>query len=185
MASDTLKLTYETFCQLPETKRRYEVIDGEMRAMSPSPTPEHQRVARRLFLQLASFVQEHQVGELFFAPLDVLVSRQPLRTRQPDVLFVSSQRQGIIGAQHIESGPDVVVEILSPANTRADMADTLQDYAAIGVQECWLVSPEAQTIEVLHRAASHFEHAGLYGSGDVMTSDVLPGLQLHVEALWS
>ena len=184
MAVDTIKLTYETFLQLPETKRRYEIIDGELFYMSPSPTPEHQRIARRLFMQLASFVQGQQLGELFFAPLDVLVARDPLRVRQPDLLFVSIQRQGIIGSQHIEGGPELIVEILSPSNTRADMADKLRDYGSIDVQACWLVSPEAQTVEILHRVNHHFERSGLYGVGDVITSTVFPGLQLHVETIW-
>lgn len=184
MTVDTKKLTYETFLQLPETKCRYEIIDGELLYMAPSPTPEHQRIARQLFLQLATFVQDHRLGELFFAPLDVLIARNPLRTRQPDLLFVSTQRQGIIGPQHIESGPELIVEILSPANTRADMANKLRDYGSIGVQECWLVSPEAQTVEILHRVNHHFERSGLYGVGDVIASAVFPRLRLPVETIW-
>ena len=62
---------------------------------------------------------------------------------------------------HIEGGPDLVVAILSPANTRADMEEKLSDYWVIQVQECWLVSPEARTVEVLQPAESGFERRGL------------------------
>jgi Uma2 family endonuclease len=92
------------------------------------------------------------LGEVLYAPLDILMRRDPLPTRQPDLLFVSQRRQGIIGSQHIEGGPELVVEVLSPANTRSEVQNTLQDYWAMQVQ-CWLVSPEARTVEVLQHAA--------------------------------
>jgi Uma2 family endonuclease len=184
MTTDTKKLTYEAFLALPETKQRYEVIDGEMFLMSPSPTPEHQRIVLNLSLQLAPFVREHQLGELFVAPLDVLITRTPLQIRQPDVLFVSNSHLDIIGPQQIEGGPDLIVEILSPSNTRAAMETKLQDYWRIGVQECWLVSPEARTIEVMQRGVEHFERSGLYGMGDTINSGVLPDLHLRLEEVW-
>jgi Uma2 family endonuclease len=184
MVIDTKKLTYEAFLKLPETKRRYEVVDGELLFMSPSPTPQHQRISRTLFILLYRFVTEHNLGEVLYAPLDILIRRDPLRTRQPDLLFVSQQRQGIIGSQHIEGGPDLVVEVLSPANTRAEVQNKLQDYWTIQVQECWLVSPEARTVEVLRRAAQEFERASLYGMGDVLTSSILPGFRLEIADIW-
>jgi Uma2 family endonuclease len=184
MALDTQKLTYEAFLTLPETKQRYEVIEGEMFLMSPGPTPEHQRIVLNLSLQLAPFVREHQLGELFIAPLDVLITRTPLQVRQPDVLFVSNAHLDIIGPQQIEGGPDLVVEILSPANTRAAMDAKLHDYWRVGVQECWLISPEARTIEVLQRGVEHFERSGLYGLGDMLASRILPDLSLRLEDIW-
>jgi Uma2 family endonuclease len=184
MTIDTKKLTYDTFRMLPETKQRYEVLDGELIYMTPSPTPEHQRIALNLSLQLAPFVREHRLGEFFFAPLDVIIARDPLRTRQPDLLFVSNQRRGIIGPQQIEGGPDLIVEILSPSNTRVDVESKLQDYWAIEVQECWLISPEARTVEILQRGSSRFERLGLYGVDDLMTSRVLPDLHLSVEDIY-
>src|SRR5262245_22500830 len=110
MTVDTQKLTYEEFMKLPETKQRYEVIDGELRFMSPAPTTQHQIILRGLFRLLDRFVTDHHLGEVLFAPLDILIRRTPLRTRQPDLLFISQQRQGVIGPQHIEAGPDLVVE---------------------------------------------------------------------------
>ena len=184
MTIDAKKLTYEAFLALPETKQRYEVIDGEMVVMSPSPTPEHQRITLNLSLQLAPFVREHHLGEFFIAPLDVLITRTPLQTRQPDLLFVSTSRRDIIGPQQIEGGPDLIIEILSPSNTRADMEAKLQDYWLIGGQEGWRVSPEARSIEVMQRGAEHVERSGVYGMGDVIDSGVLPHLHLRVEDIW-
>ena len=55
--------------------------------------------------------------------------------RQPDLLFVSNENSGILG-DRIEGGPDLVVEILSPSNSRVDIDSKLADYAQIGVREC-------------------------------------------------
>ncbi len=54
---------------------------------------------------------------MYFAPLDILVSREPLKTRQPDLLFISREGASVIREQ-IEGGPDLVIEILSPGVTR-------------------------------------------------------------------
>lgn len=184
MAIDAKKLTYADFLQLPETTRRFEVVDGELLYMSPSPTPQHQRVSRNLFRLLDGYVVAHALGEVLYAPLDVLVQREPLRTRQPDLLYVRAERQHIIGPQHVESGPDLVVEILSPGNTRVDMEAKLEDYRTLGVHECWLVSPEGRTVEVLRLATSGFARTGLYGVGDALISSVLPDLRINVTDIW-
>ena len=184
MAVGTQKLTYAEFLKLPETKQRCEVIDGELHYMTPAPTTEHQRISRNLFRLLDPFVTSRRLGEVFYSPLDVLIRPEPLRMRQPDLLFVSQERQGIIGKQHIEGGPELVIEVLSPANSRADLEDKLADYWAIQVEECWLVSPQARTVEVLCRAESGFARVGLYGMGDVVSSTVLPELQVGVNAIW-
>ncbi len=172
-------LTYTDYLALPEIKKRYEIIDGELIFMTPAPTERHQRIARALFRLIDGFVVRRGLGEVYFAPLDILVSREPLRTRQPDLLFISRERASIIREQ-IEGGPDLVIEILSPATSRAQVADKLTDYASIGVRECWIVSPEAQTVEVLELAEGQVKRTGLYGMGDRVVSRALADLNLFV-----
>lgn len=181
MSLKTKDITYEEYLEMPEIKQRYEIIDGEMIFMAPGPTPKHQMNSRNLFLSLYNFVASHQLGEVLYAPLDVLIQQKPLCTRQPDLLFISKERSSIIGKQMIEGGPDLVVEILSPSNTRADVEKKLKDYAVIDVRECWLVSSEARTIEILKLSFNRWERLGLYGTGDRITSEVLPGLCLKVD----
>ena len=145
MSTQTQRLTYEQYLKSPEIKARYDIVDGVM-IMAPRPTLSHQTILRQLVRILDPFVRERQLGEVFFAPVDVLVRREPLRTRQPDLLFVSNERAGILG-DIVDGAPDLVVEVLSPSNSRADIEDKLADYAGLGVQECWLVSPEARSVE--------------------------------------
>lgn len=190
MSIDTKKLTYEEYLSTPEMKQRYEIIDGEL-IMAPSPIPEHQWVAANLFRTLDPFVRERRIGILLFAPLDIVIRRAPLRTRQPDLLFLNAARSGITqgaqlrGLQLLQQVPDLVIEILSPSNYRQGITDKLEDYRAIGVRECWIVSPEAQTVEVMRLSPERIEVLDIFGTGMPIRSEVLEGLTLSVDEVFA
>jgi Uma2 family endonuclease len=183
MTVDLKHLTYDVYLAMPEMKQRYSIVDGEL-VMAASPTPDHQTVVQETFVKLDSFVREHRLGRVFLAPLDIVIRRDPLRTRQPDLMFISNARRYIIGMQVIEGGPDLVVEVLSPTNTRQELQEKLQDYQTIGVREAWVVSPQARTVEVLKLSPEHIERSGLYGLGDLLASHVLPELHLTVNEIF-
>ena len=87
----TTRLTYEEYLNEPVTMLRYDIVDGKV-IMSAAPNPYHQRTSKRVFRPLDRFVMERELGEVFYAPLDVIIQRDPLRTRQPDLLFISNER---------------------------------------------------------------------------------------------
>ena len=182
MSTHTPQLTYEEYLKTPEIKARYDIVDGVM-TIAPTPTVAHQRILGQLLFQLHDFASERQLGEVLFAPVDVIISREPLRTRQPDLLFVSNERASILGDQ-VEGPPDLVVEILSPSNTRSDLEAKLSDYATLGVSECWLVSPEARSVEVLGLTEGAWSRLGISGLGEQVRSQVLPELDLAVVQLF-
>ncbi len=182
MTTQTRRLTYEEYLEGPEIKQRYEIIDGEMR-MAPTPTVQHQRILRQLFILLNAFVSERQLGEVFFAPLDVVIQREPLRTRQPDLLFVRQAQVSLLG-QIVEIAPDLMIEVLSPSNSRRDVEEKLADYAGISVRECWFVSPEARTVEVLELDEGSWKRIYLVGLGDILKSNVLEGFEVEVRKIF-
>ena len=183
----TERLTYDQWRKLPESNRPCEVVDGVIQ-MPPAPFSYHGWIADNVLECLRPFVRSRGLGVVMSAPVDVLVQKEPLRARQPDVLFLSAERTGIRGAEDlqampvIEVPPDLVVEVLSPGETRARVRDKLQDYQAIGVRECWLISPEGETIEVLRLTGKGCERSGLFGAGDNVRSEVLPDLDFAVDA---
>ena len=179
-ATTTKPLTYEEYLDTPEIEGRFDIVDGEM-IMAPSPIPEHQITFRQFFRILDRFVVERNLGELLSAPLDVVIRRNPLRTRQPDLLLLSNESFARIYLDRpIEEAPELAIEILSPSNTRRRVQDALADYAAIGIKECWLVSIRARTIEVLTLVNGEWRRLALLGAGDRMRSDVLAGLDVEV-----
>lgn len=159
--------------------------------MAPAPTPDHQWIMLELSVQLRRFVRERDLGVVLAAPVDLLIQREPLRTRQPDILFMSAQRSGIRGRaqlrglQFLEIPPDLVVEVLSPSNTRRDIEDKLKDYQQIGVNECWLVSPEAETIEVMELSTGDPQTVGIFGVDGSLVSQVLGDFTLIVRDIFS
>jgi Uma2 family endonuclease len=183
MTVDLKHLTYQKYLDLPEMKARYSIVEGEL-VRDAAPTPDHQTILLELALTLVRFVRERRLGRVFTAPLDIVIRRDPLRTRQPDLMFISNARRYIIGRQVIESGPDLAIEILSPSNTRRELEAKLQDYQSIGVREAWVVSPEGRTVEVLQLSREGIARSGLSGLGDAVVSQVLFDLRLTVAEIF-
>lgn len=183
-------LTYEQYLRMPETMKRYEIIDGEM-IMSPAPSDRHQFGIADVYDALNGFVKRRKLGFVLLAPLDLVITRAPrLRVRQPDLAFWSVQRVGgvtrtaFLQARDSDLPPDLVVEILSPDETRRRLASKLADYASIGIGEVWLVGEQLEAIEVLALADGHYQRAGLYGRGEAAESRVLAGFTLEVDTLF-
>ena len=178
-------LSFDAWLALPETKRRCEVVDGVL-LMPPGPLGEHQWSVRVIVRQLDPFVTERGIGIVLTAPYDVVIQRDPPRVRQPDVLVVNAELTGIsrpadlVGRRFLESPPLLVVEVLSPSNTRRDVAEKLADYRSIGVPECWLAWFSARTVEVLRLSGDGVTVLGVYGMGDVLRSEALPGFELSI-----
>lgn len=153
--------TYAEYARLPEAgATRYEVMGDEL-AVTPSPSSQHQRILTELLLRMASFVREHQLGEVFAGPLDVLFG--PGDYVQPDLLFVRSDQLHLLSDRGVEGPPNLVVEIVSPATAGRDRGIKLERYRRFGVPEYWIVDPETATVEVWRPGAQGAEH---YGAGD-------------------
>ena len=177
-ATTTKPLTYEEYLDTPEIEGRFDIVDGEM-IMAAAPTNEHQETIGEFHFILRGFVKERNLGTVLMAPLDIVIRRNPLRTRQPDLLFISKDRYDRY-QYPLEVAPELAIEILSPSNTRRRIQDVLADYAAIGVKECWLVSLASRTIEVLTLVNGDWRRLALLGVGDRMRSDVLAGMDVEV-----
>ena len=96
---------------------------------------------------LYTFVKERDLGTVFPAPCDVVLSNTDVV--QPDLLFVSREREHILaGGDNVQGAPDLVVEILSPSTAARDRTLKRSLYARHGVREFWLVDPKEGTITV-------------------------------------
>lgn len=121
---------------------RGELINGEVVAMSSSPTFNHNRVASRIYRAFENYLEGKRCTaiadgtDLYLTQEDRLI---------PDMMVVCDRdkirRDGVHGA------PDLVVEVLSPSTARNDRMHKKAVYEASGVREYWLVDPENRTIE--------------------------------------
>jgi Uma2 family endonuclease len=144
-----------------------------------------------LFRGFDDYARAKGLGIVLFAPLDIFIRKLPrLRTRQPDLAYWSAGRVGgtsgtrFLNAREAGLPPDLVVEILSPDETRRRLASKLVDYASVGIGEVWLVGEQLEAIEVLVLADGHYQRAGLYGRGEAAESRVLAGFTLKVDTLF-
>ena len=109
----TAPTTWEDVLRMPDDGNRYEFIGGRL-YMTPAPVTRHQRISKRLERALMPILEDAGHGELFRAPYLVEFPGTGDRV-QPDILFVSSERRGIIGEKAVLGAPELVVEILSPS----------------------------------------------------------------------
>ncbi|MFA0742997.1 MAG: hypothetical protein DFNUSKGM_003130 [Candidatus Fervidibacter sacchari] len=170
----------------PADLERYEIVDGVVIEL-PAPSVGHQRVVRRLLrLLLEDFVSSRNLGEVLPAPLDVVVQQNPVRTRQPDLLFVRAENVPILESQQerLEFAPDLVIEVLSPSDSVSELFKKLSDYHRIGVKEVWLVNPLAKTVEVLVWRRDDWELVGVFKETEIVQSKVLTELSLPVAQIF-
>ena len=171
--------TVEDYLALPDDVRA-ELIDGEL-FVTPSPTPDHQRLVLRLARSLDGAVTERGGGELFIAPLDVHLPTGAVV--QPDLLYVSEGRRHIV-RDWVRGVPDLVVEIVSPTGAERDRIVKRELYARNGVPEYWIVDPGERSVEVLRLAKGAYAPAGWFTGEAVLRSPTLPTLALPLEEVF-
>ena len=103
---------------------------------------------------------------------------------QPDILFIRGSRRHIVGHANVGGAPDLVIEILSPARRGIDLGIKKKTYARFGVQEYWVVDPEAATVEVLVWNESGYVSARTYGRSERLSSPLLPELNLPLSEIF-
>jgi hypothetical protein len=103
-AAPRVKLTYDDFLLFPEDGERHELIDGE-HSVTPSPNTKHQAVSGNLYFLVRSWLKDHPVGRIFYAPFDVVFTQ--FDVVEPDLLYMSSERAAeILTSKHVTGSPD-------------------------------------------------------------------------------
>ena len=152
--------------------------------MTPSSNFFHQIALRNLFLRFHSFVEKRDLGEVLFAPFDVLLEFDgETKTVEPDLLFISNARMSQLrDKKRLYGPPDLVVEILSPSNAHHDLIRKRDLYDAAGVTEYWIVDPRMQRVDVF--VASDVGYALDQRTEGTVASRVLDGLTVSVADLF-
>jgi Uma2 family endonuclease len=176
----SLKYTHADLLQLPDDGKRREIIDGEI-YVTPSPINYHQKILLNLTGAFWKFLEDHPLGELRFAPLDVILSDH--NVLEPDLLLVLNEHRGIL-QDWVRGAPDLVVEILSPTTEARDRGIKMKAYARFGVAGYWIVDPAAQVIEVYRLTAEGFHLAATCARGTTVETPLLPGFSLSVAAIF-
>jgi Uma2 family endonuclease len=175
-------LTYDDLDFIPQERAgdRHELFDGEL-VVTPSPVPPHQRASGRLYQRFAQQALDGDLGEAFFAPIDVVFA--PRVVAVPDVVFVRRERLGIVGPKAIEGPPDLIVEILSPSTRRRDLGSKKALYGRFGVPEYWTVDLQRRVLTAC--VLDDGRYRCLDHADGIARSEVVPGLEVDVAALFA
>lgn len=167
-AAEPLLMTVEQYRELPE---REDVIQelhwGEVVTLAP-PRLKHLKTQSRL-VRLLRPKAEH---------LGVIESEVGFRAlpeyelRIADVAFVSRERWDAADEDdNLHGSPELVIEVLSPSNTKAEMREKAALFLSTGAQEFWIVDPNRKTVTVMRRQ----EGALIYQIGDRIPLNLFGG----------
>jgi Uma2 family endonuclease len=175
--------TEEELQALPDNGYKYELVDGEL-VMSPKNNFEHESLCARLFLALANFNHARHLGAVRGSNLGCWMHNR--NCRAPDISFISKERLQAFGfrpstRKFLPGAPDLVVEVVSPSNTRAEIDARLKDFFASGTKLAWIIRPEEQFVEVCHSPTERM----ILGLGAALDGGrVLPGFQFSIQELF-
>lgn len=175
----TRKLGYDDLADMPNDGLIREVLDGEL-FVTPAPSPLHQRVSKRLQRQLEAWFEASGRGEVFNAPVDVILS--PHDVAEPDLVVVTESR--LVTSRAIEGAPVLVVEILSPSTAERDHTLKARRYALAGVEYYWIVDIDARRIECRRLSAQEYLKAASGTGDETFAHPGWPDLTINLADLW-
>ena len=175
-------LTYDDYVTFPDSDGiRKEIIEGEL-FMSPAPSIKHQLILKRLSQLLDRFVQQQFLGEVVFAPCDVIFSN--INILQPDIIYISRENFEILTELNVKGAPDLIIEILSPSTIENDRIYKKLVYEKYGVKEYWIVDPQQETIEVWTLKDARFQLHHKAGKAQQISSQLLEDLELDLALIF-
>jgi len=160
------------FTNTPETVRPAELAFGVLR-VAESPTPRHQSAVAELFRALDAHVRAGARGKVWLAPLDVVLNEPRALIVQPDVFFISNEREWIV-KDRVRGAPDLVVEVLSPNLRIGRVEEHIEWFAEYGVRECWLVHQDHRSVTVIRFDGRCVAERRIYDRRARIESSVLP-----------
>jgi len=176
----TVLLTAEDLAEIPE-ERRGELIDGVMQPVAPI-AESHWDVGGRILIRVGSFAEQHGLGRTG-GERGYLLRTNPDTVLAPDISFVSTERMAHGDTRAFTAmAPDLVVEVMSPANTPPEMLRRTAIYLEAGVRLVWIVDPATRLL-VAHTPEGV---SRTFGPDDVVDGgDVLPGFTLALADLFA
>ena len=185
MATRERRYTVDDVWRLEQAPRqpteKYYLIDGEL-CIKMAPTELHGETASEIARHLGNYALPRGLGRV-----GVEVGFHPPGDRGtallPDVSFISAARMTERAlSSYVPLMPDLAVEVVSPAQSWAQVRRKAQTYLRHGAALVWLVDPVARTVEVWRRDSERREV--IEPDGELSGADVLPGFRLPLRQVF-
>ncbi len=176
------QMTAEELFRLPDDGSRYELIEGELKRMTPAGF-RHGAIVMALSRPLAEHVVSKQIGLVAGAETGFKLKSNPDTVRAPDIAFVSRQRLEAEGVPDTfwPGAPDLAVEVLSPSDTLYDVEDKVATWLSCGTRLVWVVHPKRRAV-LVHRPDAPV--MTLCETDTLEGEDVVPGFRCPVEDIF-
>jgi Uma2 family endonuclease len=174
----TKLMTFAEFAQLPEAQTcRHELRHGELVTVAP-PIQEHSRAQWQLRRMLEKPAGERGVVKEEFS----FRALPEYEYRVADVAYLSKERWENINPKGLLAGvPELVIEVLSPSNTVAEIFDKRTLCLENGAREFWTVDIDHRQVEV----STPDGHGTTYKSGQHVPLFFAANAQLAVDSIFA
>jgi Uma2 family endonuclease len=175
MTVDT-QITADELLQMPDDGWKYELVQGELRKMSPAGA-EHGDIAAEIVMSLRAYAKEHRLGKVYPSDTGFVLTRDPDTVRAPDAAFVRAERV-VRTTKYFEGAPDAAFEVISPSDIYTEVDEKIVEYLRAGTRIVVVVNPRTRAV-LIHRKT------GVEIVQDVLTiEDVVPGWRLPLSDLF-
>lgn len=180
----TKTYTYSDYL-LWQLSERVELIKGFILKMSPAPSRKHQTISQNLNYKIYSYF-ENKNCSVYVAPFDVrlpVASGQKNSTVvQPDLCIICDQNK--LDDKGCDGAPDLIIEILSPHNSKHDVDTKFNLYQESGVKEYWIVEPEERIVLVYTLKDNKYIGLKPFSETETIKSPLFPEMKITVEAVF-
>lgn len=159
-----------------------ELIDGTL--VEKAVSAKASFVSWKLSMAVGGFVEAEKLGFLLGEAGFVRLPKHDGRWRSPDVAFyhgTDAAYDALDRKAYPELTPALAVEILSPGNTRREIAGKTAEYFRSGTELVWVIDPETKTAKVYR---SPEEVTEIEADGTLDGGDTLPGFSVTLAKLF-
>ena len=181
MTTDLRQHTIKDYLALPDNdNKHYELLDGRLIEVAPA-NEEHCRVGNTLNAYFTYYVLSHKLGHTYGPDAGFQIGADVLG---PDMAFVKAGRLEASqrGLAIIPLAPDLVLEVVSPSETRADVINKVRKYQQAGVELIWVLRPKKKTVAVYGKDDVEPKVLGI--EDDLEAGEVIAGFKLKIADLF-
>ncbi len=179
--------TYDDYLNFTDDQP-VEIIDGRISAMSPAPSTSHQQLVMEISSEIRNYIRSNKGPcNVFVAPYDVVLKNDDEEIGnsknivQPDISIICDKSK--ITSKCCVGSPDMIVEIISPSNSRDDYVKKLNLYEQFKVKEYWIVNPIKKNILVYILNDKGYEMPDMYTFNDKIKVNIYNDLEIDFKSL--
>ncbi len=178
---DRVRMSFEAFEEMNVSSNiRYEYINGEV-YMLLSPGVKHQRTVSRLHIALDAYLSTMPC-DVFESPFDITIKnkKKDWNVVQPDLMVLCDWQNDTDEKDRYRGIPNLVVEVLSPSNSKKELMTKLNLYMASGIEEYWIIDPYLSEVLVYQFKENKVINIAVYSDNETAKSFVYKGFKFNV-----